>query len=101
MTAPVLKDLAGRDFTEGDFVVYSSTNGIRYGKVEWIRDVTHPDPRVNGGRKLWKVYVELSFHTVLTREPGKMYAKRMGYVYEPRHFLKVSELKSQDLTNKP
>ena len=88
--APVLQDLAGRDFTEGDTVVYSSVNGIRYGKVDWIKDVTHPDPRVNGGRKSYKVYIELSFHTALTKEPGKMYARRMGYAFDPRHFLKCT-----------
>jgi hypothetical protein len=94
VNAPVLTDLAGRNFTEGDFVVYSSTNGIRYGKVDWIKDVTHPDPRINGGQKRYKVYVDLAFHRALTKEPGKMYAKRMGYEYMAQHFLKVSELTS-------
>lgn len=93
MTAPVLTDLAGRNFTEGDFVVYSSVNGIRYGKVDWIKDITHPNAQINGGMKSYKVYVELSFHTALTKEPGKMYAKRVGYEYSARHFLKVSEIK--------
>lgn len=88
-----MTDLAGREFTEGDFVVYSSTNGIRYGKVDWIKEMpkgywsqpTDPPP--------YKVYIELSFHTALTKEPGKMYAKRMGYEYVAKHFLKVSEIK--------
>ena len=92
MTA-VLEDLAGRPFTEGDFVVYSSTNGIRFGKVDWIKDVTHPNPSINGGGKSYKVFVELSFHTGLdAKSPGKMFAKRMGYYYEQRHFLKVDDL---------
>ena len=88
--APVLTDLAGRNFTEGDTVVYSSVNGIRYGRVDWIRDMTHPNAAINGGQKRWKVYIELSFHTALTKEPGKMYAKRKGYEYSPAHFLKCS-----------
>lgn len=93
MTAPVLTDLSGRDFTEGDYVVYSSVNGIRYGKVGWIKDVTHPSPAINGGQKRYKVYVELNFHRNLDKSlPGKMYAKRVGYEYTPAHFLKVSEL---------
>jgi hypothetical protein len=87
MTAPVLQDLAGRDFTEGDFVVYSSTNGIRYGKVDWIKE-----SQSHSGYISYKVYVDLSFHRGLDKHPGKMYAKRVGYVYEARHFLKVSEL---------
>ena len=91
-SAPVLTDLAGRDFTEGDHVVYSSVNGIRYGKVDWIKDITSPNPHINGGRKVYKVYVELSFHHDLDGKPGKMYAKRVGYDYVPRHFLKVSEI---------
>lgn len=87
-TPVVLTDLAGQEFTEGDTVVYSSVNGIRYGKVDWIKDVTHPDPRYNGGQKSYKVYIELSLHNALTKEPGKMFAKRMGYAYSGAHFLK-------------
>ena len=92
MSAPVLTDLAGRDFTEGDFVVYSSVNGIRYGKVGWIKDITHPNPQINGGQNRWKVYINLDFHHGLDGLPGKMYAKRQGYEYVSKHFLKVSQL---------
>lgn len=74
--------------------MYSSVNGIRYGKVDWIKDVTHPDPRINGGRQSFKVYVDLSFHTALDKQPGKMYAKRVGYSYDASHFLKVTDLTS-------
>lgn len=93
MNAPVLTDLAGREFTEGDFVVYSSTNGIRYGKVEWIKELprsTYPRPGLNSER--YKVYVNLDFHRGLDNQPGKMYAKKMGYDYDAAHFLKVVEL---------
>lgn len=92
MSAPVLTDLAGRNFTEGDYVVYSTTNGIRYGRVEQIKNLSHPDTAIYGGRQRFKVYVNLDFHRSLTTEPGKMYAKKMGYDYDEAHFLKVSEL---------
>lgn len=88
MNAPVLKDLLGKDFTEGDRVVCASTNGIRVGKVEWIKDVTSPVPAINGGGKSYKVYINLSEHH---NAPGygKMYAKKMGYDYASQYFLKV------------
>ncbi len=92
MSAPVLQDLAGRDFTEGDYVVYSSVNGIRYGKVGWIKDMTHPNSAINGGQKRYKVYVNLDFHHTLDGKPGKMYAKRVGYEYVEKHFLKVNPI---------
>lgn len=87
MTAPVLTDLAGREFTEGDYVVYSSTNGIRYGKVEWIKHWVDYY-KVN----CYKVYINLDFHRNLTKEPGKMYAKKQGYEYNAGHFLKISPI---------
>lgn len=95
MTAPVLTDLAGRDFTEGDFVVYSSTNGIRYGKVEWIKQLPHSiHHRLGVDPEQYKVYINLEFHRGLDKLPGKMYAKKQGYDYNAAHFLKVAELTS-------
>lgn len=88
-SAPVLKDLAGREFTEGDFVVYSSVNGIRYGRVDWIKELPKTQWDLDTP---YKVYVELSFHNGLTKEPGKMYVKRMGYRFVQEYFLKVTEL---------
>lgn len=86
MTAPVLIDLKGVDFTEGDRVVYSSVNGIRVGIVEWIKDTTYR------GFQTYKVYINLDEHTSLTTEPGKMYAKKMGYEYNAAHFLRIPKL---------
>lgn len=86
MTAPVLKDLKNQDFTEGDRVVYASTNGIRVGKVSWIRTgqsrfTKHP---------VYKVYIDLGEHTSLERlAPGKMFAAKMGYEYFAEKFLKL------------
>lgn len=84
----VLKDLLGKDFTEGDRVVVACTNGIRVGKVEWIKDVTSPVPAINGGDKYYRVYINLSEHHVL-KGHGKMYAKKQGYDYAQQFFLKV------------
>lgn len=92
MSTPVLSDLAGRGFTEGDYVVYSSTNGIRYGKVEWIKVMPRGYHCRPGDPDQYKVYINLDFHRNLTKEPGKMYAKKMGYDYNAAHFLKVSAL---------
>lgn len=87
---PVLKDLKGVDFTEGDRVVYSSFNGIRVGIVDWIRE----DKRTYD--TIYKVFILLDEHTSLTTEPGKMYAKKMGYEYHGAHFLKIPHLTSTD-----
>lgn len=91
MNAPVLQDLMGKNFTEGDRVVYASTNGIRVGKVEWIKDVTSSNSRISGGDQSFRVYINLSEHHNLVGH-SKMYAKKQGYDYAPQHFLKVSEL---------
>lgn len=70
--APVLTDLMGNEFTEGDRVVYAASNGIRVGKVDWIKEVT-PD-------EYYRVYIDLSEHHD-KKGPAKMYAKRVGYDY--------------------
>lgn len=92
MNTPVLTDLAGRDFTEGDFVVYSSTNGIRYGEIEWIKQLPHGYYHRPGDPEQYRVYISLEFHQGLDNLPGKMYAKKQGYDYNAAHFLKVSKL---------
>lgn len=71
---PVLTDLMGVDFTEGDRVVYASVNGIRVGKVDWIKEL----PSSSGKR--YKVYIDMSEHHDKTGA-AKMVAKRIGYRY--------------------
>lgn len=88
MTAPVLKDLLGKDFTEGDRVVYASTNGIRVGKVEWIKELPRGYYQQPTDPPSYKVYINLSEHHNVTGH-GKMYAKKMGYEYASQYFLKV------------
>lgn len=87
MTAPVLKDLLGNDFTVGDRVVYSSTNGIRVGKVDWIKGY----PQTGN----YRVYIEMSEHHNKPY-PAQMKAQKVGYDYRKggynetyHHFLKV------------
>lgn len=92
MTAPVLKDLMGNEFTVGDRVVYASTNGIRVGRVDWIKET----PTVSGDT-WYVVYIDMSEHHDKTG-PAKMRAAKVGYQYRYtglhnatyHHFLKVS-----------
>lgn len=83
---PVLTDLKGVDFTEGDRVVYAASSGLRVGKVDWIKF------SIYRGSTHYKVYILLDEHTTLTTEPGKMYKSKMGYDYNPAHFLRVPNL---------
>lgn len=94
MNAPVLTDLMGNDFTVGDRVVYAATNGIRVGKVEWIKDTVH----LNTSGSVYKVYINMSEHHDKTG-PAKMRAPKVGYEYRKggmgetyHHFLKVSAI---------
>lgn len=82
---PVLKDLLGQDFTVGDRIVYAATTGIRTGKVEWIKESISQ----YGGETYYKVFIELSSHHNLKQGQGKMFAKKVGYEYVSKHFLKV------------
>lgn len=93
MNTPVLKDLKGEDFTEGDRVVYASTNGIRVGTVEWIKPkhVRFAGKPVAGHDPEYRVYINLTEHHSL-KGHGKMYAKKQGYDYAPQYFLKVNKL---------
>lgn len=89
MTAPVLLDLLDIEFTEGDRVVYASTNGIRVGMVGWIKPTGMP------GDMLYRVYIDMSEHHG-KKGPAQMLAQRVGYEYRKggyhetyHHFLKV------------
>lgn len=91
MTAPVLKDLMDNDFTEGDRVVYASTNGIRVGRVQWIKDVV----AASTSGTVYKVYIDMSEHHNKSGV-ARMRADKVGYEYRKggynetyHHFLKV------------
>lgn len=84
MSEPVLLDLLGKEFTVGDKVVYATTNGLRTGEVEWIKESVDRD-----GKRWYKVFIELSAHHNLQVGRGKMLAKKMGYEYVGQYFLKV------------
>lgn len=92
MSAPVLKDLFGNDFTEGDRVVYSASNGIRVGKVEWIK------PMYSASGAKHKVYINMEDH-LKADGLARMRAPKVGYIHimhagnvyvnTNHHFLKV------------
>jgi hypothetical protein len=49
-----LKDIRGEEFDEGDFIVYSTSKGLRVGRVRAIKGVTK-----FSGTELYRIAVEV------------------------------------------
>lgn len=80
---PVLTDILGNEFTEGDRVVISTSTGLRIGPVDWIRE---------DSKGYYTVYILLQEHHDLEYAKGKMHANRMGYGFTESYFLKLPDL---------
>lgn len=83
----VLKDIFGKDFTDGDRVAITTASGHRIGKVVAIKDIASK----LAGEKYYKVFIDLSEHRSIVGR-GNMLAKRMGYEYSnwnQNYFLKL------------
>lgn len=86
----VLKDMVDKDFTVGDYVLFSTGKGMRLAKVRGIRD-----SKWGGGSK--RVAVEI----VKTKSHWTRVGAKYSVDYSPGHFFKVNPQEVDEELDKP